>query len=561
MKSNDMIQNRDEIRARMQQALKDNDTDGFYQAFDDMISYIGDDVRQRYEEQVGELKNEMDSRILSQRGVRQLTNKEHEYYQKLSNAMKAPNPKQALTDADLVMPKTIMNAVFDELQTSHPLLSRIEFISTTGLTEMIMNTNGYQEAAWGKLCDEIIKEISSGFKTVSMTFLKLSAFIPVCKAMLDLGPEWLDNYVRQVLYEALANGLEAGIVTGDGNDKPIGMVRQVGDGVTVKGGVYPEKAKIKVTDLSPDTVGNLLSLIAVDPNGKPRTVRDLLLLVNPQDYFQKVMPATTLMAPDGSYRNDVMPYPMTIIPTPSLERGNAVLGMGYKYFAGAGMAKEGRVEYSDEYHFLEDERVYLIKLYANGFPMDNNAFLYLDISGLLPADNGSILIDGHLPGLVSKSIVSYLPERTYLNDWMKVSEVLQFFSDFYADFDLERAQQMLADLHLSPNTRLKTMSKGTKEKVQLILVMSRRAQLYLLDEPIGGVDPAAREYILNTILKNFDESSSILITTHLIQDVEAIFDQVLFLNQGKIVIDGEVDEIRQQHGKSIDRLFREVFKC
>ena len=135
----------------------------------------------------------------------------------------------------------------------------------------------------------------------------------------------------------------------------------------------------------------------------------------------------------------------------------------------------------------------------------------------------------------------------------------QFY--FYADFDLERAQQMLADLHLSPNTRLKTMSKGTKEKVQLILVMSRRAQLYLLDEPIGGVDPAAREYILNTILKNFDESSSILITTHLIQDVEAIFDQVLFLNQGKIVIDGEVDEIRQQHGKSIDRLFREVFKC
>lgn len=183
------------------------------------------------------------------------------------------------------------------------------------------------------------------------------------------------------------------------------------------------------------------------------------------------------------------------------------------------------------------------------------------ISGLLPADNGSILIDGHTPGLVSKSIVSYLPERTYLNDWMKVSEVLQFFSDFYADFDLERAQQMLADLHLSPNTRLKTMSKGTKEKVQLILVMSRRAQLYLLDEPIGGVDPAAREYILNTILKNFDESSSILITTHLIQDVEAIFDQVLFLNQGKIVVDGEVDEIRQQHGKSIDRLFREVFKC
>ena len=198
------------------------------------------------------------------------------------------------------MPKTIMNAVFDELQTRHELLSLIEFIPTTGLTEMIMNTNGYQEAVWGKLCDDIVKELVSGFETIDMTLLKLSAFIPVCKAMLDLGPEWLDDYVRQVLYEALANGLEAGVVAGDGNEKPIGMNRQVGKGVTVTGGVYPEKAKISVTDLQPGTIGNLLSLIAVDPNGKPRTLRDVVMIVNPQDYFQKVMPATTLMAPDGT---------------------------------------------------------------------------------------------------------------------------------------------------------------------------------------------------------------------------------------------------------------------
>ena len=385
MKSNDMIQTRNEIRARMQQALRDNDTDGFYQAFDDMLVSISDDIQQRYAEQVSDLRNEMDSRILSQRGVRQLTNQETEYYQKLATAMKSPNPRQALADTDLVLPKTIMNAVFDELQTSHPLLSRIQFIPTTGLTEMIMNTNGYQEAAWGKLCDEIIKELASGFETVDMMLLKLSAFIPVCKAMLDLGPVWLDDYVRQVLYEALANGLEAGAVAGDGNGKPIGMNRQVGEGVTVTGGAYPEKGTITVNDLEPDTIGNLLSLIAVDPNGKPRQVRDLILVVNPQDYFQKVMPATTLMAPDGSYRNDVLPYPISIIQSLALPRGKAILGMAYKYFAGVGMAREGRIEYSDEYHFLEDERVYLIKLYANGFPMDNNAFLYLDISGLRPA--------------------------------------------------------------------------------------------------------------------------------------------------------------------------------
>lgn len=183
------------------------------------------------------------------------------------------------------------------------------------------------------------------------------------------------------------------------------------------------------------------------------------------------------------------------------------------------------------------------------------------ISGLLQLDEGEIRINGICPGQQTKSMISYLPERSYLNDWMKISDILNLFSDFYADFDGERAEQMLTDLKISKEEKLKTMSKGTKEKVQLILVMSRRASLYLLDEPIGGVDPATREYILHTILKNFDENSSILITTHLIQDVETIFDQVLFLNQGKIVIDGEVDEIREKYGKSIDGLFREVFRC
>lgn len=183
------------------------------------------------------------------------------------------------------------------------------------------------------------------------------------------------------------------------------------------------------------------------------------------------------------------------------------------------------------------------------------------ISGLLQLDEGEIRINGICPGQQTKSMISYLPERSYLNDWMKISDILNLFSDFYADFDRERAEQMLTDLKISKEEKLKTMSKGTKEKVQLILVMSRRASLYLLDEPIGGVDPATREYILHTILKNFDENSSILITTHLIQDVETIFDQILFLNQGKIVIDGEVDEIREKYGKSIDGLFREVFRC
>lgn len=183
------------------------------------------------------------------------------------------------------------------------------------------------------------------------------------------------------------------------------------------------------------------------------------------------------------------------------------------------------------------------------------------MNGLLQPSAGSVLIGGSLPGIETKKIVSYLPERTYLNAWMSVRQILTFFEDFYQDFDRVKALEMLRALKIDENQRLKAMSKGTKEKVQLILVMSRKAKLYLLDEPIGGVDPAARDYILNTILTNYSENSTVIISTHLIQDVEQIFDDIIFLENGHIRLFGQVDEIRSQYGKSIDELFREVFRC
>ena len=376
---------RDDIRAKLQQAIKDNDTEAFSASFDQMLECIQNDIQQKANERIDQMKRETDTTVLASRGVRQLTTKEKEFYQKVADAMKAKDPKQALNNLDVVLPETVIDAVFDELQTRHPLLSRIQFMNTRGAIRMMMNTNGYQEAAWGQLCDKIVQELTSGFKEVDTGLLKLSAFMPVCKAMLDLGPEWLDDFVRQVLYEAYANGLEAGIVAGDGNGKPIGMNRQVGDNVTVTGNVYPVKAPVSVTDLSPTTIGNLLALIAVDPNGKARNVRDVILVVNPVDYFQRIMPATTMMTPNGTYVNDVLPYPMSVIQSPAVEQGQAIIGLGYKYFAAIGSARDGRIEYSDHYHFLEDERVYLIKGYANGFPMDNNAFFVLDITGIRPA--------------------------------------------------------------------------------------------------------------------------------------------------------------------------------
>jgi len=182
-------------------------------------------------------------------------------------------------------------------------------------------------------------------------------------------------------------------------------------------------------------------------------------------------------------------------------------------------------------------------------------------NGLITPTSGKILINGMEPGIETKKIVSYLPERTYLNDWMNVNNIIDFFGDFYQDFNKQKAYDMLRRLGVDPALRLKTMSKGTKEKVQLILVMSREAELYLLDEPIGGVDPAARDYILDTIISNYSENATILISTHLIADVEKVLDEVIFINQGNIVLVSTVDDIREKENKSVDALFREVFKC
>ena len=182
-------------------------------------------------------------------------------------------------------------------------------------------------------------------------------------------------------------------------------------------------------------------------------------------------------------------------------------------------------------------------------------------NGLLTPSSGEILIGGERPGVNSRSIVSYLPDRPYLADWMNVRQLMDFFEDFYADFQRDKAMEMLARLNIDETQSIKQMSKGTREKVQLILVMSRKAGLYLLDEPIGGVDPATRDYILDTIIRNYNPNAAVIISTHLIADVEQVLDDVIFINGGRIVLQAPVDEIRETHGTSVDGYFREVFKC
>lgn len=183
------------------------------------------------------------------------------------------------------------------------------------------------------------------------------------------------------------------------------------------------------------------------------------------------------------------------------------------------------------------------------------------MNGLLHPTTGDIVIDGYRPSMETKKIVSYLPDTSYLQENMKIKDALTLFEDFYNDFSREKAEHLLEDLDLNPDEQLKNLSKGNKEKVQLILVMSRQAKLYILDEPIGGVDPAAREYILRTIINNYCEDASVVISTHLIAEIEPILDEIIFLKEGKVILQGNTDDIREEYGKSIDSLFREKYKA
>lgn len=381
MKNKDLLQQRKtDALNKIAQAQKDDNMEALAQAWNELSEINQEAV---IEEARG-LIQATDTNVLVGRGVRQLTSEENNYYQKVIAAMRTSNPQQALTDLDIVLPITTIDAVFEDLTTAHPLLDIINFQNTSGLIEFLVNTNGAELATWGTLTSTIVKELTSGFKKINMGLHKLSAFLPVAKSMLDLGPVWMDRYVRSILSEALFNGLEEGIINGTGKDMPIGMNRQVGSGVVVTDGVYPLKAKTAVISLDPISYGALIGGMAVDANGKARVVNEVIMVVNPTDYLTKVMPATTVRSADGTYVNNVFPFPTKVIQSTRLAAGDAIFGLGKRYFMGIGTPKSGKIEYSDEYKFLEDERTYLVKLYGHGEPLDNKAFVYADISGLVP---------------------------------------------------------------------------------------------------------------------------------------------------------------------------------
>ena len=370
-----------EITQKISNAAKTGDTEAFEAGFQELFQNIHNQILAAAES----LKGTTDSAILAQRGVRQLTSQEEKFYTNFIEKAKAAgsgNAMMSLTNADKTFPITIIQQVMDDMRQAHPLIDAVDSVAVTGATKLLLNADGGEAATWGALESTITAEIDSAFKNIDLAQFKLSAWMPISIDMLELGAAWLDSYIRTCLSEALAFGFENAIVTGTGKDMPIGMDRSVADDVVVVGGVYPKKDAIAVTSFDRAGYGALVSMLAKNQQNKPRAVRDLILVVNPFDYFSIVMPATTVMTPNGGFVNDVLPVPTRIIQSVAVTQGEAILGMGKKYFLGIG-GKRG-IQFSDDYKFLEDKRYYKTVAYANGLPKDNNAFLRLDISNLTP---------------------------------------------------------------------------------------------------------------------------------------------------------------------------------
>lgn len=384
-------QTRDHAR-QLTEAFASGDKQVVERALEDYRSSILEDVTQQYEEAVAT----GDRAVLAQRGFRQLTSAEQSYYQGLIDALSSDNPRQAFADfsangvPDRMMPTSIFDQILKDIAEAHPLLAALDMVNVGFVTTWLRNKHTSQLAAWGSVGEAVTKEITSAFEAVDVKQGKLSCFALVSVDMLRLGPTWLDGYVRTVIGEAMASGLEYGVVAGKGvAGEPIGLVRDIHEGVTVNTATgYPEKEAVAVTDLSPASYGALVAKLAKNEAGRIKSIdfrgdSGLSLICNPVDYLTKVMPATTVQATTGQYVRDLFPLPTQTFPSAAVEEGKAVLALLGEYTVLVGGSRG--IEYSDEYKFLEDQRAFKAVEYAFGRADDDTSAIVLDISALDPA--------------------------------------------------------------------------------------------------------------------------------------------------------------------------------
>lgn len=380
MKNLDKLkQEKDNLRNALAEAVRAGDEAQIGAAMDGWMQFVSDTVMQ----EASGMIDAADRNILAARGIRQLTGEETKFYESfIANARQ--DAQTVITNITGDLPQTVIDSVMEDMKAAYPLLDLIDFVNTGAAIKWVLNAQGAQAAAWGELNEAITKDLAGAIQIVDMTQRKLTAYMFTTQDMLALGPAWVDRYVRAVLADSLSAGLETGMVDGNGLKTPIGMTRAFTGALDPSTG-YARKSATSVVTLDPTTYGTLLSTLATDGNtGKQRAVSRALLIVNPTDYFTKIMPATTVLTPLGTYVGGVLPFPTDIVQSVGVPSGHAVLGIAKKYFMGVGTGKGGKLEYSDDYKFLEDLRTYKIKFYGMGRPHDINAFLYLDISNLVP---------------------------------------------------------------------------------------------------------------------------------------------------------------------------------
>lgn len=367
----------------LQAAMKSGDENASKQAWEQFHESVVEAVKADYEMSAG------DRTVLAQRGYRQLTGAETEFYQKLIKAGKAADPKQEFTSlltTNGAMPETIIEDVYRDLTQEHPLLNKINFQDVKYLTRWILNDHTKQTAVWGPINSEITKKLESSFREVSLTLYKLTAYTVIPKDMLDLGPAFLDGYIRTILKESIAVSLEKAIVDGNGVNQPVGLDRKISKDTSFNASTgYPKKTAVKLTSFAPAEYGKVLAMLVETENGGMRNFSEVTLICNMKDYLQKVMPATTVLNAAGTYTKDIFPFPTDPVISNELATGEAILCLPEEYFMGLGTNKEGAIEYDDSYKFIEDQRTYKIKLHGTGKAWDDTVAVLLDISDLDPA--------------------------------------------------------------------------------------------------------------------------------------------------------------------------------
>lgn len=351
-------------QVEIKNAIDSGDSDKFAEAIVKNIQANGDRIQQELIEEAKAFNIEnADASILAQRGFKPLTAAERKYYNEV---------KDKHSFDGLELPKTVFERVFEDLTKNHPLLSEINFVNVTGVTEWVVRKDDVEAAWWGKLCDEIKKKLDNAFETIKTDLYKVSAYVPVCKAMLALGPEWLDRYVRTILGESIALAIEKAIIAGEGGEEPIGIIKKIAD---VSGGKNQDKEAKALADFSPESIGGeILAPLAKGKNGLGR----LILIVNSTDYYKKFYPLFNIQDENGVYHKQNLPFDGKVIESIYMPEGKMVVGEAKNYFMGIGSAL--KIEHSDEYRFLEEQRVYIAKQYANGRPRKDEDFLVFDIT-------------------------------------------------------------------------------------------------------------------------------------------------------------------------------------